>query len=339
MNKKQSTYAMMMGLCLLALCALAAWSAACDQHVPTEPPPASAIARRTTAPVSTRVPPTVARATATRATPSPIVTPGPSSTPTVPPPPPALLTAFVEWGTVEPSPTPPPPPLTLTALAKMGTVIPTPTMTAKEQALVTEMQHDNPQSASSFDGCDAILKTYPWCDVFTYATHITRPEWKALFPDANFSLVEYNLYGRGESGAQNHHVLIAEQWGDRLRFEKDFQLLMGLNHIRVTDENRELVAKAFVLTALSDYLAEDIVFSDWEEGSWPGPVRLRYNYSITAWTEIQGLEIEWVFLFDKEGLLGAEGFVVESNIGDYIDVPFNRLPPPSHENLTYWRQQ
>ncbi len=260
---------------------------------------------RTPAPTSTRVYHTL--------TPVPTATPGPSPTP-------------------YPTPTQSTPGATVTP--RTATPPPTPTMTRDEQALVTLMQHDSPQSVTSPDECYEVMKTEASCSFTWYAAHITRPEWEALFPNTKFILAKSYLYGN-EPGARRRNQLIIEHATSRYDLS-DFQRLLDANRIVVTDQNRELVAKAFVLMALPDYLDEDIVFSDWKEGSWPSEWWEPYNYTITAWTKIQGLKIRWRFLFREGRLPVVRGVIIEQNIGDYIDVSFRTLPPPSQEQLTYW---
>ncbi|MEE8390642.1 MAG: hypothetical protein V3S14_07600 [Anaerolineae bacterium] len=322
---------------VLFLGVLALWVGAYSPQRSSAPATASPTAPQTTtrAPTPTHVPPT--------ATPTPVAsaTPGPSPTPRLPP---VLLTymaldptltveafdaratAMAELGTIlPPSPTPEVPP-------------PTPTMTAKEQALVEERQRAHRQAAASVEECGEILQTEPWCTVSWYATRITRPEWETLFPYTEFFLVKADRYG-GEFGPETHNRLIIEAWWDKRLSREDFHTLMGGEHVSVTDENRELVAKAFVLVFLADYLEEEIVFSDGEEGSWPSDIRKPFDYRITAWTRIQGLKFEWLLMFHEGEIFGAEGLVIERNVGDYIDVPFERLPVPSMQQLSYWRNQ
>ncbi len=212
---------------------------------------------------------------------------------------------------------------------------PIPTFT-KEEELVATSQHDSSQSVSSPEECTEVLKTEPWCNVTKYAKHITRPEWEALFPQAEFYLVRYDLYGW--ETLQQHNLLIIEQDGQRYTAET-FDRLLAANGITViTDENRELVAKAFALMTIPDYLEYEIEFSGWEEGSWSSPIRLDYNYTLTVWTELQGLRIQYWFLFHDGLLLGAEGYVSEQGVGDHIDMSFETLSPPSLESLSYWRR-
>lgn len=217
-------------------------------------------------------------------------------------------------------------------------------MSAEEQAVVKERQGDT-WAASSREGCRPILKEHSKCYLPTYAKRITHPEWKALFPGAAFTLVEFEVYGRPEDNPhwpKRHNEVFAEQDYERLGLD-GFERLLRYNNVwTINDENRELVARAFALMALPDYIEEEIVLSELKEGSWPtyhGLDELNYNYTITAWTQIQGLKIQWFFLFDEEGVWGAWGGVVERNTGNYIDVPFEELPLLSYEGIEYWRKE
>ena len=213
---------------------------------------------------------------------------------------------------------------------------PTPTLTA-EVLLAHELIRQGGQVVYSADECDKILQSGSSCSVIKSATRITRPEWKELFPRTNFFLVKTTLYG-SESSRQSNW-LIVEQDGQRYTAKTFDRLLETKGIISITDENREPVARAFALMTIPDYLEEEVIFTKWEEGSWPSSIRLNYNYALTAWTKIQGLEIQWRFLFYEGLLIGANGHVPGHSIGDYIDVPFERLPVPSPDSLTYWRRQ
>jgi hypothetical protein len=332
-----STIVFVLGV-VLFLGVLALWYSPGESSTPVVTASPTVPQTATRAPTPTCAPPTAPPAPVASATSKPGPTPThPQENPFLP-----TVTALFATATAESFDA------TATAMAELGTILPpsptpevpppTPTMTAKEQALVEERQHAHRQAAASVEECGTILMTEPWCTVSWYATRITRPEWEALFPHTEFFLVKSDRYG-GEFGPETHNRLIIESWwGERLGRE-DFHILMGGEHVSVTDENRELVAKAFVLIFLADYLEEEIIFSDGEEGSWPSDIRKSYDYRITAWTKIQGLEFEWLFMFHEGGVFGAEGVVTERNVGDYIDVPFERLPVPSGQELSYWRNQ
>jgi hypothetical protein len=207
----------------------------------------------------------------------------PSATPTELP---AVLTAWAERGTVLPTETPVPPTPTPTL-----TPSPTPTMTGEEQAFVEQRQHNSSQSASSPDECSEILKTEIWCSVHTYAKYITRPEWEELFPKARFLLEQIDHYSESPY-VQRGSMLFIEQGGQRYRPD-DFKRLMAMNDVVVTEENRELVARALVLTRLPDYLWAEIRFSDAGETDERGTLRhQQFNYTVTSWSQIQGVEVK-----------------------------------------------
>ncbi len=221
-----------------------------------------------------------------------------------------------------------------TPIAAAATPVPAPTMTQEERKVMEYVKGLNPESqASSRDQCPTILQTQPWCSIVRSAKRITRPEWEELFPQTQFFVVEYALIGR-ETG-QLGHVLVAEQNGQHYSAET-FDRLLKANQIAITDKNRELVAKALVLMKLTDYLEADIVFSDWGTTDQPAPFDLRYNYTLTAWTKIQGLRFQWLFLFHEGSLITAGGGILEQNVGDYIDVPLDVLPLPTLSTLEYW---
>lgn len=224
---------------------------------------------------------------------------------------------------------------TAESTAPTGPSTPTPTLT-REEELVIERQHHSSQSASTPEECTEILKTEPWCSVVKDAVRITRPEWEELFPQAEFFLVKYDLYG-GEF-VQQRNLLIVEQDDQRYTAETFDHLLEANGITEVTGENRELVARAFALMTIPDYLEEEVVFEQWEEGSWPASFDWHYNYGLTAWTEIQGLTIQWWFMFEDGHLRITDGAVIDRQVGDYIDIPFTELSPPSSDAFLhyYW---
>ncbi len=226
--------------------------------------------------------------------------------------------------------TTPPDGATIEPDAPAPTLEPTPTLT-REEEIVVEMQHHSSQSAASPDECSDILKTEPWCSVTESAKRITRLEWEELLAQTEFFLVKGYLYGEG-SGGGPRNLLIVEHDGQRYTAETFDRLLKANGVITITDENRELVAKAFALMTIPDYLEEDVVFTEWEVGEWESGRYIYTNY-LKAWTKIQGLEIWWWFEFQDNQLKTVTKLGVgEYHIGDYIDVPFFDLPlPPSKD--------
>jgi len=114
-----------------------------------------------------------------------------------------------------------------------------------------------------------------------------------LFPKTRFyeiqfvgrhQIAEYDYYRHGE--------VVAWQDSQRYTAETFDRLLAANGTTTITDENRELVAKALVLMTLPDYLGEEIMFSELEEIDLRGGFSFEhYNCALTAWTKIQGLSI------------------------------------------------
>ena len=106
--------------------------------------------------------------------------------------------------------------------------------------------------------------------------------------------------------------------------------MLNVNGIVITDQNRELVAKIFALMTLSYYLEGDITFSDARDVHVQGGfyIRVYFNYGITAWTKLQGLKIEYLFIFEQGRLLQVAGARHTLHTDDYLDVPDYFVPLP-----------
>lgn len=212
--------------------------------------------------------------------------------------------------------------------------VPTATLT-KAEIVAHDIAQSGGQFTASFSNCLEILENEPSCVVIRTGIQVSRPEWEALFPQAEFYLVKYDL-DRGETVERKQgNLLVVEQDGQRLSLFPDrmFEQLLETNRIVITSQNQEQVARALVLMRLPDYLENDIVFSNWREGEWAG---YHFNYALNVWTEINGLEFEWGFWFDNEQLLRAQGFLVRNSVGDYINVS---VMSPSPDTLIYsWSQ-
>jgi hypothetical protein len=208
---------------------------------------------------------------------------------------------------------------------------PTPTLTA-EELLARELIEPRGQVTFSADECSEILETEPWCSVIKSAKPITRPEWEELFPQTDFFSVRVDV--RGGEFPRYRNWLIVEQDGQRYTADTFDRLLAANGVTEITDENRELVAKAFALMTIGDYLDAEVVFTKWEEGEWEG--EYTYDHYLKAWTEIQGLEIWWWFVFEDNHLrIVTRGGIAEYHVGDYIDVPFWTLPLPPLEDYYF----
>lgn len=177
-------------------------------------------------------------------------------------------------------------------------------LTKEEKAMQAVKQINHPSEADSPEECTKILETHPWCTITKSAKRIEYPEWTELLPSTEFYLVAYDLIG-GES-KQSRNVLVIEQNGRSYRAES-FDDLLDANQIVVSNQNRELIAKAFALMTLADYLGGKVDFTLWENISLSRPARHAYNYHLTALTEIGPLEVDWWFVFSKEHLEIASG--------------------------------
>ncbi len=254
--------------------------------------------------------------------PTPATTPPPTTGPsgttgaTIPPDETALLatseitaeTIPLAGATVEPG-------------TQTATSAPSPTLT-KEEVLAQTLAQSGGQFTSSVGECSEILKTEDWCGVIKGTVRIIRSEWEELFPETEFYVVGRDLYG-GEF-VQQRNLLIVEHDGQRYTADTFDRLLKANGVITITNENRELVAKAFALMTIPDYLEEEIVFTKWEEVDMP-QARYPYNYCVDVWTKIEGLEAIWCFVFRNGQLKISSGpFVQQTGVGDYVPASFSR---------------
>jgi hypothetical protein len=244
-------------------------------------------------------------------------------------------------GATEPATTPPPDTPTAEPSTPTSTPGPSPTPTLRpEVELARELIEPSGVITYSADGCSEIFETTSACHVIKSAAPITRPEWEKLFPKTDFYLVKYDEYLNTypPSPPEPRRQLIIEQ-GDQRYSPDSFDRLLKANGITtITDENRELVAKALVLMTLSDYLEQEILFTDWGETQ-DGPIAiadLRYNYTMMLWTKIQGLKIRWWFLFIEGDLRDAAGGIVARETGDYIEVSHEKAPMYPNRAYTFW---
>jgi hypothetical protein len=208
----------------------------------------------------------------------------------------------------------------------------TPTPAIQQDSVLVEVQR-------SYDGCDLddrpclTAKAAANSSYYVYgkSQQITRPEWTSLFPQTKFYLVPANLVTVERPSPRN---LILAFYKDQWYQADTFYELLEAHGIRVTDDNRELIVKAFISMTLANYLDQDVEFSDWVKGDWPAHAGRRFDYSITAWTKIQGLRTKWFFAFENEKLWLAESMESEYHIGPYIDVSLEVLPLPGGRQ--YW---
>lgn len=211
--------------------------------------------------------------------------------------------------------------------------IPVSTLTT-EELVVLDLQDDTPQSASSREQCEVILQTESSCSVIKSAAIITRPEWSELFQETEFYLVEVDQVNLWES---KRCTWLVTRQDCKIYSSQTFGHLLEANSVVVTEQNRETVARAFVLMSLSgEYLKEKIIMSKLQEADIQGRFSFEhYSYAMDAWTERGGLTLNYLFGFDEGGLKFAEGYVTKYGVGDYIDVPRETLCGPYPDFLTY----
>jgi hypothetical protein len=205
-------------------------------------------------------------------------------------------------------------------------------MTNREQELFAELQSETLQSASCPDQCREILKTEPWCSVTLSVKQITHPEWDELFPETDFYLEEYDTYGGDDPPVVTYYRLIVEQGGQQYG-KWNYDQLLAANRIEITDDNRELVARAFALMTISDYLSEEVIFEAWTPNLEPD-YKAYDAYDMKAWTRFGGMEIGWLFMFDYYDcpLFMFGPSTLQYRVGDYVKTPLLG-------NSSYWPER
>jgi len=291
-TKRRPFNKILIRLGVLILGALAVLSVSCNQQARSVAPQESAVARQSATPGQplTRVPLTATGATAT---------PGETAKPGTP------ATAFAS-----------------TQPAQIGTPTATPTPTGEQLALA-ELQRRHTEGCDP--SCQAARQAEGSYTEYGTPQQVSCPEWDALFPDTRLYLVPWVDHYKGEK-EQRHDILALykRHWYDAETFDQ----LLRVYDITITDDKRELVAKAFVLMTLAGYLDREVVFTDWQHGNWPARFGRSFNYSFTVWTKIQGLKTQWFFSFESNQFKFCRRMDSLYHVGDYIDVPFEILPMP-----------
>ena len=209
------------------------------------------------------------------------------------------------------------------AAPAMLTRTPAPTATPTEGERVAATRASgfiNPYIPNAGECQDAVRDgSVARCVSLNSIKSLSQPQWEQLFPDANFYLITYMAFDEANLISPDPHSpeLIVEQDG-RNYTARSFDQLLTANNILIADENRELVAQAFALMTIPQYLVSDVTFFagksvDIFDGT------TQYNYAVEAWTQLQGLEIEWFFGFEGGSLKAVSGGIArDSEVGDYI---------------------
>lgn len=159
------------------------------------------------------------------------------------------------------------------------------------------------------------------CLILKGITRLEKEQWSRLFPNTFFYQIRFHQRTQDEFTDQvNSRLFIA--WQDGRRYGPgNYDELLALNEIDITDDNRELVAQAFALMTLPDYLTNEIIFNKWESGEWDG--RHRYTHRLVGWTRLEGLNVNWWFQFNDGNLrLATRAAVANAHTGDYTAAPF-----------------
>lgn len=209
---------------------------------------------------------------------------------------------------------------------KIGTVPPTDTSAVTiEKALLSQ-----PDTVKASDGCAELFKTRTYCFAVDSVTPLVRSEWTRLLPNTEFFLAkgvgvnrEYLNVPDGAAYKTNYWI-IAFQKG-RMYEISQFPALLSANDIGVTEQNRSLVTRAFVLMALPYYIENDVVFLDSQTVDQKFDAE-QYNYETTVWTKLHGLQINYFFFFDgpiggRARLQRVTGYIAQYQTGEgYIPV-------------------
>jgi hypothetical protein len=270
-----------------------------------------------TAPVSTSTTPAATAASVAVATsvPSPALAPSVTVPPTQAP----LATA----GTIV---TPPP---------AAGTTTAVPDVRLQQAAEQLSRHFLQEGMVTSGDACDQLLKQGT-CEIFQGVSPLLRPEWQQLLPRTDFFLLKSTSVSKpGDvdllvtpAGA------VLAQHDNHIYRVNDFPQLLDANGIVISDQNRELVMKAFALMTLGAYLQDDVRFENLEK------IDIReglnhYTHQLKLWTRLQGIKLVYWFEFYNGRLGDIEGSVIANHKEDYREVPIDQLPLLRDDKISY----
>lgn len=162
------------------------------------------------------------------------------------------------------------------------------------------------------------------CSEYLGTEIVTREEWATLFPEAEFSLVEMRTIENFETNmngfVQNNFILIRQ--GQREYRDENFDALLHDNQILISQENVELVLRAFAWMTAANYLKNDVHFSAIEEVSFTrGELSDPYNYHLSALVESnEHEELHWYFVVQDDKLQIAT-YQSPSLLKDYFFAP------------------
>jgi hypothetical protein len=162
------------------------------------------------------------------------------------------------------------------------------------------------------------------CSEYLSTERVTREEWAILFPEATFDLVQRrtieNVETNMEGFVQDNFIIIRQ--GQREYKDDDFDALLHDNEIMISDENLELVLRAFAWISAANYFKNDLHFSALEEVSLAkGEARHAYNYHLSATVESEPHEeLHWYFVI-QDNELRIVTYLSSAPLKDYLFFP------------------
>jgi hypothetical protein len=166
------------------------------------------------------------------------------------------------------------------------------------------------------------------CTKYLWTRKLNKKEWSELFPDTNFYLIGLQRIENPEDnmiGLKQVNSVIALQDGSRYTIDS-YDKLLASNSIAITDDVHEQIAQSFALMSLGNFLDDEILFLNWEMGSWRSPIRLNFDHKLSVWTKIQGCKVDYFFGFYEDRLVMIEWHTTGCNSSDYIEKPAVSTP-------------
>lgn len=167
----------------------------------------------------------------------------------------------------------------------------------------TEMQFDAGKPDPECNTSQSFLASN--CSEYLSTDLVTREEWATLFPTADFYLVETRRIENSETnmnGFVQENFIIIKQGQQEYR-DNTFDKLLHDNQLIISNENLELVLRAFAWITAANYLKEDVSFSALQAVNFTeGEARHAYNYVLSAVTESDSIKLNWYFVIKDNTL-------------------------------------
>jgi len=162
------------------------------------------------------------------------------------------------------------------------------------------------------------------CSEYLFTEIVTREEWEALVPEAEFYLVGTRTIENFESNKEgfvpNNFVVIRR--GQQEYKVETFDALLHDNQVSISDKNLELVLRAFAWITAANYLKNDVHFSAIEGVSFTKEqARYPYNYRLSAVVESdEHAALHWYFVV-QDNQLQIVTYQSPAPLKDYFFIP------------------